>query len=34
MGAATPPIPNWNWAASTIPGIFEMLKLAVDKDNK
>ncbi|MDP2198653.1 MAG: glycosyl transferase, partial [Sulfurimicrobium sp.] len=31
---ATPLIPNWNRVSSAIPGIFDMLKLAVDEDNK
>jgi len=31
---ATPLIPNWNRVTSAIPGIFEMLKNAVDSDNK
>lgn len=31
---ATPLIPNWNRMTSAIPDIFEMLKLAVDEDNK
>lgn len=30
----TPLIPNWNRVISAIPDIFEMLKLAVDEDNK
>ncbi len=30
----TPLIPNWNRVTSAIPGIFEMLKKAVDEDNK
>ncbi len=30
----TPLIPNWNRVTSAIPGIFEMLKAAVDEDNK
>ncbi|MDI6727095.1 MAG: glycosyl transferase [Smithellaceae bacterium] len=29
----TPLIPNWNRVASAIPGILEMLKMAVDEDN-
>jgi glucosyl-3-phosphoglycerate synthase len=31
---ATPLIPNWNRVTSAIPGIFEILKTAVDLDNK
>ena len=31
---ATPLIPNWNRGTSAIPGIFEMLKMAVDADNQ
>ena len=31
---ATPLIPNWNRVTSAIPGIFEMLKMAVDADNQ
>ncbi|MBI5182649.1 MAG: glycosyl transferase, partial [Nitrospirae bacterium] len=30
----TPLIPNWNRIGSAIPGIFDMLKKAVDEDNK
>ncbi len=30
----TPLIPNWNRVASAIPGILEMLKKAVDEDNR
>jgi len=30
----TPLIPNWNRVSAAIPDIFEMLKLAVDEDNK
>jgi glucosyl-3-phosphoglycerate synthase len=30
----TPLIPNWNRVTSAIPGILEMLKKAVDEDNK
>ncbi len=30
----TPLIPNWNRVRAAIPDIFEMLKLAVDEDNK
>ena len=30
----TPLIPNWNRVTTAIPGIFEMLKAAVDADNK
>lgn len=30
----TPLIPNWNRVTSAIPGIFEMLKAAVEEDNK
>jgi len=30
----TPLIPNWNRVTSAIPDIFEMLKMAVDADNK
>jgi len=30
----TPLIPNWNRVTSAIPGIFEMLQMAVDADNK
>jgi len=30
----TPLIPNWNRVISAIPGILEMLKKAVDEDNK
>jgi glucosyl-3-phosphoglycerate synthase len=29
-----PLIPNWNRVTSAIPGILEMLKKAVDEDNK
>jgi glucosyl-3-phosphoglycerate synthase len=31
---ATPLIPNWSRVTSAIPGIFEMLKMAVDADNQ
>ncbi|MBE0474392.1 hypothetical protein [Rhodoferax sp.] len=31
---ATPLIPNWNRVSTAIPDIFEMLRLAVDADNK
>lgn len=31
---ATPLIPNWNRVTSAIPDVFEMLKIAVDADNK
>jgi glucosyl-3-phosphoglycerate synthase len=30
----TPLIPNWNRVGSAIPGIFDMLKKAVEEDNK
>ncbi|MDP1634230.1 MAG: glycosyl transferase [Gallionellaceae bacterium] len=30
----TPLIPNWNRVSTAIPDIFEMLKMAVDEDNK
>ncbi|MDH4100457.1 MAG: glycosyl transferase [Nitrospirota bacterium] len=30
----TPLIPNWNRVGSAIPGVFEMLKKAVDEDNR
>jgi len=30
----TPLIPNWNRVTTAIPGIFEMLRMAVDEDNK
>lgn len=30
----TPLIPNWNRVNAAIPGIYEMLRLAVDEDNK
>lgn len=30
----TPLIPNWNRVVSAIPGIFDMLKVAVEEDNK
>jgi len=30
----TPLIPNWNRVSAAIPDIFEILKLAVDEDNK
>ena len=30
----TPLIPNWNRVTSAIPGIVEMLKKAVDEDNR
>ncbi len=30
----TPLIPNWNRVTTAIPGIFEMLKMAVEADNK
>jgi glucosyl-3-phosphoglycerate synthase len=29
-----PLVPNWNRVSAAIPGIFEMLRLAVDEDNK
>lgn len=29
---STPLIPNWNRVTSAIPGIFDMLKMAVDED--
>jgi glucosyl-3-phosphoglycerate synthase len=31
---STPLIPNWNRVISAIPGIFEMLSIAVEEDNK
>lgn len=31
---STPLIPNWNRVSSAIPDIFEILKMAVDEDNK
>ena len=31
---STPLIPNWNRVTSAIPGIFEMLKAAVEADSK
>jgi glucosyl-3-phosphoglycerate synthase len=30
----TPLIPNWNRVTSAIPDIFDMLKMAVEEDNK
>jgi glucosyl-3-phosphoglycerate synthase len=30
----TPLIPNWNRVGAAIPGIFDMLRKAVDEDNK
>jgi glucosyl-3-phosphoglycerate synthase len=30
----TPLIPNWNRVTSAIPGILDMLKKAVDEDNR
>ncbi|MFN3398443.1 MAG: glycosyl transferase, partial [Sulfurimicrobium sp.] len=30
----TPLIPNWNRVTSAIPGIFDMLRIAVDADNQ
>ena len=30
----TPLIPNWNRVTSAIPDIFDMLKMAVEKDNE
>lgn len=32
--AATPLIPNWNRVTSAVPGISDMLKKAVEEDNK
>jgi len=31
---STPLIPNWNRVTSAIPDIFDMLKMAVEEDNK
>ena len=31
---STPLIPNWNRVTSAIPDVFEMLKMAVDSDNR